>query len=105
MYEGGRGYQPLVVTWAETGMVLADQFRDGNVPASKEIAKLVDEAYDALPGRSDGWGIRVRSDSAAYEEQVLAHWVERGWTFAVSADMTEQLRAEIERLAPDDWHI
>lgn len=65
MYEGGRGYQPLIVTWAETGLILADQFRDGNVPASKEIAKLVDEAYDTLPARSDGWEVRVRSDSPA----------------------------------------
>ena len=29
-YEGFRGYQPLIVTWAETGLVAADQFRDGN---------------------------------------------------------------------------
>jgi hypothetical protein len=105
MYEGGRGYQPLLVTWAETGLVLADQFRDGNVPASKEIAKLVDEAYESLPARSDGWEVRVRSDSAAYEQQVLTHWAERGWTFAVSADMSEQLRGEIERLAPDAWKV
>ncbi len=105
MYEGGRGYQPLIVTWAETGLILADQFRDGNVPASKEVAKLVDEAYDTLPARSDGWEVRVRSDSAAYEEQVLTHWAERGWTFAVSADMSEALHGEMEKLMPDEWKI
>ena len=33
-YEGFRGFQPALVSWAETGLVLADQFRDGNVPAS-----------------------------------------------------------------------
>jgi hypothetical protein len=47
--------------------------------------------------------VSVRSDSAAYEQQVLAHWAGRGWRFAVSADMTRQLRAEIEALPPAAW--
>jgi hypothetical protein len=104
-YEGYRGYQPMIVTWAQTGMILADQFRDGNVPASKDTAEVVDEAYDALPGRPDGWEVRVRSDSAAYDQRVLARWVERGWTFAVSADMSPQLREEIERVKIEEWHL
>jgi hypothetical protein len=104
-YEGFRGYQPLIVTWAETGMILADEFRDGNVPASIGIAKLVNEAYEALPARDDGWQVRIRSDSAAYEEKVLADWNELGWMFAVSADMSPQLRQEVEGLGPDDWQI
>jgi len=104
-YEGFRGYQPLIVTWAETGMILADQFRDGNVPASKEIGRLVDEAHEALPSRPGGWEVRVRSDSAAYEEQLLDYWGARGWTFAVSADMSPQLRQEIGNLGPGDWHL
>ena len=32
-YEGTRGYQPMVAVWAETELILADEFRDGNVPA------------------------------------------------------------------------
>jgi hypothetical protein len=102
-YEGFRGYQPMLVSWAETSLVLADEFRDGNVPASKDIARLVDEAYESLPRREGGWQVSVRSDSAAYEQAVLAHWAERDWRFAVSADMTRQLRAEIEALAPEVW--
>jgi len=103
-YEGYRGYQPMLVSWAETGLVLADEFRDGNVPASKDTARVVDEAYESLPAREGGWQVSVRSDSAAYEQEVLDHWAERGWRFAVSADMSRQLRAEIEALAPEAWH-
>lgn len=102
-YEGFRGYQPMLVTWAQTGLILADQFRDGNVPASKDTIEVVDEAYAALPGRPEGWEVRVRSDSAAYEQRVLDHWAGRKWTFAVSADMSQQLRAEIERIGIDEW--
>ncbi len=104
-YEGFRGYQPLLVTWAETRLIVADQFRDGNVPASKGIKELVDEAYDSLPHREGGWQVQVRSDSAAYEQAVLDHWHSRGWRFAVSADMSQQLRAEIAKLSSDEWHF
>ena len=104
-YEGYRGYQPMVVTWAQTGLVLADEFRDGNVPASKDIARVVDEAYESLPSRPEGWEVRIRSDSAAYDQQVLGHWHSRGWQFAVSADMSPQLRQEISLLKPEEWHL
>jgi hypothetical protein len=67
----------------------------------------VDAAYAALPARdaADAWQVGVRSDSAAYEQQVLDHWHERGWRFAVSADMSPQLRREIVALAPEAWHF
>ena len=83
-YEGCQAYQPLVVGWAETGLVLADEFRDGNVPAGHGIKDLVDRAQEALPAGE--WRVRVRSDSAAYQWGVLDHWNERGWEFAGSAD-------------------
>ena len=53
-YEGFRGYQPLLVTWAETALVLADYFRDGNVPPSKGSKVLVDEAHESVPSHPDG---------------------------------------------------
>jgi hypothetical protein len=104
-YEGFRGDQPLLVAWAESGLVLADEFRDGNVPAASRIRELVDEAFAALPARAvkDEWRVSVRSDSAAYERPVLDHWAGREWRFAVSADMSPQLRAEILRLPFAAW--
>jgi hypothetical protein len=104
-YEGYRGYQPLLVCWAETGLVLADEFRDGNVPASRNIRALVDEAFAALPTRADSepWQVSVRSDSAAYEQTTLDHWQARGWRFAVSADMSPQLRQESVALPFEAW--
>lgn len=108
-YEGFRGYQPLLVEWAETGLVLADEFRDGNVPASRNIRELVDRAYATLPARdpaaADAWQVSVRSDSAAYEQAVLDHWHARGWRFGVSADMSPQLRREIVALEPAAWQF
>jgi hypothetical protein len=32
-YDGTRGYQSVVVLWAEQDVILRDQFRDGHIPA------------------------------------------------------------------------
>jgi hypothetical protein len=49
-FEGERGYQPMLAVWAEMDMVLADQFRDGNVPAMMEPLTAAKAAFAALPG-------------------------------------------------------
>jgi hypothetical protein len=102
-YNGYKAYQPAEVSWAETMLVLGDEFRQGNVPASKDLGRLVDEAYEMLPPGQ--WRVKVRSDSAAYDQEVLDHWDGLGWGFAVSADMSRQLRQEIERLPADAWRV
>jgi hypothetical protein len=45
--------------------VLADEFRQENVPPPKDIARMVDEAYDMLP--KSAWRVNVGSDSAGYQ--------------------------------------
>ncbi len=50
-YEGYRAFQPMEVAWAETGLILADELREGNVPPGRGIKEIVDEAYNMLPGR------------------------------------------------------
>ncbi len=94
-YEGYRGYEPLLVCWAEQHLIVADQFRDGNVSPAVGIKELVDEAYASLPLREGGWQVAVRSDSAGYQYQALDHWQTQGWRFAVSATMSPPLRREV----------
>ena len=48
-YQGGNGYQPMLALWAETNLVLADEFRDGNVTAQKEPLRAARRAFAALP--------------------------------------------------------
>ena len=102
-YDGYKAYQPIQVSWAETMLVLGDEFRDGNVPAGKDIARVVDEAFSMLPPGE--WRVKVRSDSAAYDQDILDHWNGNHWGFAVSADMSPQLRQEIEHLPIDAWQV
>ena len=102
-YDGYRALQPMEVEWAETELVLADELREGNVPPGRGIKKIVDEAYNMLP--EGPWQVKVRSDSAGYQQDVLDHWQGREWQFAVSADMSQGLRQEIEDLPQEAWKV
>lgn len=102
-YDGYKAFQPIEVEWAETGLVLAEEFRQGNVLAGRDIKRVVDEAFDMLPASE--WRVKVRSDSAAYQQDVLDHWHGRTWHFAVSADVSIQLRQAIEALPADAWQM
>ena len=103
-YEGGRGYPPEIAVWAETGMVLADEFRDGNVPAGSDPLSVTRRAFAALPESVTERSFR--GDSACYNHELL-NWLrdERRAggpagriRFAVSADMSRDLRARIAAL-------
>jgi hypothetical protein len=89
-YLGGRGYQPLAVLWAEEDLVVADQYRDGNVPAGTRTLEVARRGFDALPASvTDRF---FRGDSACYDEALLKYLVRTQVRFTISADMTRELR-------------
>jgi len=104
-YEGTRGYQPVVAGWAEQDLIVHDEFRDGNVPAGCGNVRILERAVASLPpGITQHF---VRGDSALYAQAVLA-WCEQpaqGIGYAISADMSPQLHAEIMRLPECAWQL
>lgn len=89
-YKGGRGYQPTAVLWAEQDLAVADQYRDGNVPAGMDTLKVAQRAFAGLP---DSVTQRYfRGDSACYDERLLKWLWREGIAYSISADMTPQLR-------------
>lgn len=103
-YTGESGYQPTLAYWAEQQMVLYEEFRDGNVPAGKDVLRVLKRAVEALPEGVEH--ISLRADSAAYNHDVL-NWCrdEAGITFAISADMSPELRGAIEAVCEDAWEL
>ena len=100
-YDGTRGYQPVVVLWAEQDVILHDQFRDGHVPAGCGNVRVLEQAVRHLP--QGVTQIRVRADSALYETAVLRWCEDQRIEYAISADLSEQLKAEILRLPASAW--
>jgi hypothetical protein len=102
-YDGRTGYQPVVALWAEQDVVLADEFRDGNVPAGTGNRRLLERAVAALPPGLEH--ILVRADSAAYEHDLLRWLDSRGIGYAISADMSRELAAAIQTLPEEAWQM
>lgn len=48
-YAGTRGYQPVIVVWAEQDLIMHDEFRDGNVPAGCGNGRILERAVASLP--------------------------------------------------------
>lgn len=72
-YEGGRGYQPMVAIWAEADLVLADEFRDGHVPAHQEPLTCAKLAFAALPENIQE---RYFRGASACHENSLFGWLQ-----------------------------
>lgn len=70
-YEKVKAYQPLNVYWAEQGLILHSEFRDGNVPAGYQIQRVLGEALAHLPAGIEE--VCVRSDTAAYDIALLRY--------------------------------
>ena len=108
-YEGGRGYQPMVAVWAEADLVLADEFRDGNVPAQQAPLNCAKLAFEALPENIEQR--HFRGDSACHENDLI-DWLnhpdraaEAGGKigFAISARLSGALAKDLAAVPPDQW--
>ena len=100
-YEGTRGFQPLLAVWVEQDLIVADEFRDGNVPGGKDPLSSVRAAFAALPAHvTERY---FRGDTAAYYEPLLKYLVQETIQFAIGADMTEPLRKQCEALDEAQW--
>jgi Transposase DDE domain group 1 len=106
-YKGFKAYQPLNCWWAEQGVVVYSEFRDGNVPAGYEQLRVLKEGLARLPATVRK--VYLRSDSAGYQQDLLLYCGEGkdrrfgAIEFAVSADVTQEFRTAVRALEEKEW--
>jgi hypothetical protein len=110
-YQGGRGYQPTAVVWAEQDLVVADEYRDGNVGAGMATLPLIQRAFASLPPAVTTY--YFRADTACYDERTLK-WLADPQRpggpsghigFTIGADMTEALHAVCVAVPEAAWQL
>jgi len=107
-YKGFKAYQPLTCWWAEQGVVLHSEFRDGNVPAGYQQLRVLKDCL-ATAAATGVTKVYLRSDSAGYQQDLLLYCGEGKDArfgvieFAVSADVTEEFRKAARAVAETDW--
>lgn len=100
-------YQPMNVWWAEQGLMVHTEFRDGNVPAGHEQLRVFIEALSQLPAQVKK--VRARSDTAGYQHDLMKY-CDRGADprfgrieFAFSSDVTTEFKKAVSEVAEEDW--
>ena len=106
-YKGFKAYQPLNTWWAEQGLVLHTEFRDGNVPAGYEQLRVFQEALALLPESVEQ--VRLRSDTAGYQHELLRYCAKGEdkrfgrIEFAIGSDVTPEFKKAVMEVADSDW--
>lgn len=95
-YKKERGYQPLLGFISEIGMVIADEFRDGNIPAGAGALEFLKYCESMMP---EGKRIKYyRSDSAAYQANVMNHCFDNEMLFTITADQDSAVKDVIQTI-------
>jgi hypothetical protein len=106
-YQGYKAYQPFNVWWAEQGLVLHTEFRDGNVPAGYEQRRVFKEALEMLP--EGVTKVYLRSDTAGYEHSLL-RYCEKAQNerfgrieFGIGMDVTPEFKRAVAEVEEAEW--
>jgi hypothetical protein len=106
-YKGYKSYQPFNTWWAEQGLMLHTEFRDGNVPAGFEQLRVLKEGLRLLPEGVEE--VRVRSDTAGYQHDFLKYCA-MGKNkrfgkieFAIGCDVTSEFKKAVSEIPDTDW--
>lgn len=100
-YQKDKGYQPTNGYWAEQGLVVKTEFRDGNVPAGDGLFEFVKGSFSNIP---QSIGTRfLRMDAAGYNFDLMEHSNKNGIGFSISASMCKRMKKEIKQHDEVSW--
>lgn len=100
-YKGYKGYMPMVGHLAENGLVVGDEFREGNESPGARNLEFLKYCVRQMP---KGKRIRaIRADSAAYQAEVINYCEGEGVEYAIGADLDEAVLAAIRSIPKGEW--
>jgi hypothetical protein len=97
-YHHVQGYMPLV--GYVDGVCVGHEFREGNQSPGAGILAFAQSCEKALPA---GKRIYFRSDSAAYQAEVINYYRQPGRSFSITADLDVAVKREIRNLPEAAW--
>ena len=97
-YHHVQGYMPLV--GYVDGVCVGHEFREGNQSPGAGILAFAQSCEAALPA---GKRIYFRSDSAAYQAEVINYYSQPGRSFSITADLDVAVKREIRNLPEAAW--
>ena len=100
-YKSNKGYMPMVGHIAQTGQILACDFRKGNQSPNSKNLEFIQQCQEALP---DGCYLkRLRIDAAGYQIAIIKHCDEENIQYAIRAVMSASIKEQIDAAKESDW--
>jgi hypothetical protein len=100
-YKGYVGYMPMVGNLAENGLVVGDEFREGNASPGSRNLEFIKYCIRQMPA---GKRIKaLRADAAAYQADIINFCEKEAMEFAIGADLDEAVMRAIKALPEAEW--
>lgn len=100
-YNKNKGFMPMVGHIAETGQVVAVDFRQGNVPPALDNLAFIQQCQQSLP---EGCALKaLRIDAAGYQTKIIEYCDTQGIEYAIRAKTSAAMRAQIDVASDSDW--
>jgi len=100
-YKGEKGYMPMVGHLAENGLVVHEEFREGNeAPASRNLPFIKACRGNMPRGKRIAY---LRADSATYQANIINDCEQRDILFAIGAKKDVAVKAAIAAIPDADW--
>ena len=100
-YKGEQGYMPMIGHLAEAGVVIHDEFREGNVAPATGNLEFTRDCETCLPR---GHAIAsVRLGSAGYQADLFNYCEQTGKTFAIGGRLDAPTLKVINAIPGDAW--
>jgi hypothetical protein len=100
-YKGEQGYMPMIGHLAEAGIIIHDEFREGNIAPATDNLGFIQACEARMP---KGHHIaHVRLDSAGYQAGIFNHCEEADKTFAIGGRLDAATRKVIADIPESAW--
>jgi len=100
-YKGEQGYMPMIGHLAEAGVVIHEEFREGNVAPATQNLEFIKACEARLPR---GHAIaHVRLDSAGYQAGIFNYCEDTGKTFAIGGRLDTPTQQAIAGIPESAW--
>lgn len=100
-YKGYRGYMPMVGHLGENGLVVGEEFREGNDSPGARNLEFLKYCERQMP---KGKRIKFfRSDSAGYQSEVLNYCEGEGIGYAIGGDLDKAVVGSIKAMGEEAW--
>ena len=100
-YKGEQGYMPMIGHLAEAGVVVHEEFREGNITPATQNLEFIKACEARMPrGHTIA---NVRLDSAGYQADIFNYCEDTGKTFAIGGRLDKSTQQAIADIPESDW--